>query len=151
MKYLLDTNAWIAYLRKNDPHMISRFQKQPPTDLALCAVVLGELLYGADHSGAANQVANLTLIADLQKRFASLPFDDVAADEYGQLRHHLASLGTPIGPNCTGAMFNSRAKYVTPSGDKAGIDLMTKLNVTPGLWASAPLAAAAICTWSYVL
>ena len=30
-------------------------------------------------------------------------------------------------------------------------DLITKLNVAPGLWASAPLAADATCTCSYVL
>jgi tRNA(fMet)-specific endonuclease VapC len=31
----------------------------------------------------------------------SLPFDDAAAEEYGQLRAYLANQGTPIGPNDT--------------------------------------------------
>jgi len=35
----------------------------------------------------------------VRQRFASLPFDDLAAEEYGKARAHLAKLGTPIGPN----------------------------------------------------
>ncbi len=34
-----------------------------------------------------------------QRKIPSLPFDDNAAHEYGRIRAHLASLGTPIGPN----------------------------------------------------
>jgi tRNA(fMet)-specific endonuclease VapC len=50
-------------------------------------------------SGAANQLANLALIAGLLQQFLSLPFDDRAAEEYGKIRAHLEGLGTPIGPN----------------------------------------------------
>jgi tRNA(fMet)-specific endonuclease VapC len=32
-------------------------------------------------------------------KYLSLPFDDAAAEEYGKVRSHLASLGTLIGPN----------------------------------------------------
>jgi tRNA(fMet)-specific endonuclease VapC len=45
------------------------------------------------------QAANLSLIARLQQRFTSLPFDDRSAAEYGQIRATLAARGTPIGPN----------------------------------------------------
>jgi tRNA(fMet)-specific endonuclease VapC len=31
--------------------------------------------------------------------FASLPFDDACAEQYGQIRNELESDGTPIGPN----------------------------------------------------
>jgi tRNA(fMet)-specific endonuclease VapC len=61
--------------------------------------VLAELLYGALHSGPIHQAANLALIGNLRNQFISLPFDDRAAEEYGTIRAHLASLGTPIGPN----------------------------------------------------
>ena len=99
MTYLLDTNAWIAYLRQNNPKLVQRFLRENPADIALCSVVLGELLYGAHHGAANKLAANLALIARLQQRFASLPFDDFAAEEYGKLRAYLASQGTPIGPN----------------------------------------------------
>src|SRR5262245_60481938 len=71
----------------------------PPGSVYLCSVVLAELYYGAMHSGAAHQVANLALIAKLRQQFVSLPFDDQAAEEYGRIREHLAALGTLIGPN----------------------------------------------------
>jgi tRNA(fMet)-specific endonuclease VapC len=32
-------------------------------------------------------------------QFPILPFEAHAADEYSKIRSHLASLGTPIGPN----------------------------------------------------
>jgi tRNA(fMet)-specific endonuclease VapC len=62
-------------------------------------VVLAELFYGAHRGAVSKQVANLALIARLQQRFASLPFDDRAAAEYGKIRAYLAGQGTPIGPN----------------------------------------------------
>lgn len=99
MIYLLDSNAWIAYLRGKDANLLRHLNSNPPSALVLCSVVLGELLYGANHSGLAHKTANLNLISNLRQRFKSLPFDDQAAEEYGKLRAHLASFGTPIGPN----------------------------------------------------
>lgn len=65
----------------------------------LCSVVLGELLYGAEHGGPAHQAANHALVAKLRQDFPSLPFDDLAAEQYGRIRAHLAALGTMIGGN----------------------------------------------------
>jgi len=44
-------------------------------------------------------VSNRALVANLRGQYASLPFDDRAAEHYGPLRADLASKGTPIGPN----------------------------------------------------
>jgi tRNA(fMet)-specific endonuclease VapC len=99
MIYLPDTNAWIAYLRQNNQRLVKRFQQVIPADIALCAIVLAELFYGAHHGAKSKLAANLALIARLQLAFASLPFDDQAAAEYGEIRAYLASQGTPIGPN----------------------------------------------------
>ncbi len=99
MKYLLDSNAWIGWLRQSQPNLVRRIQQEQPADIALCSVVLGELLYGARHSGAAHQANNLALVAALRQQFVSVPFDDRAAEEYGKVREHLAGLGTLIGPN----------------------------------------------------
>jgi tRNA(fMet)-specific endonuclease VapC len=57
------------------------------------------LYYGALHSGPAHKTPNLALLAAIRKRLPSLPFDDRAAEEYGDIREHLAAMGTPIGPN----------------------------------------------------
>ncbi len=99
MIYLLDSNAWIVYLRQKNQKLVQRFSQAGPGDIALCSVVLAELLYGAHHSAGSKQAANLALIARLQQRFLSLPFDDRSADEYGKLRAHLATGGELIGPN----------------------------------------------------
>jgi tRNA(fMet)-specific endonuclease VapC len=97
--YLLDTNAWIAYLRQNNARLVQRFLQVVPTDILLNSVVLAELFYGAHHGAAAKLTANLALIGRLQQQFRSLPFDDRAAADYGDLRAFLDANGTPIGPN----------------------------------------------------
>ncbi len=100
MSHLLDTNAWVDHLRRGPKsRATAKLAAAPPGSVYLCSVVLAELLYGALHSGAAQQAANLALVASLRKDFVSLPFDDRAAEEYGKIRAHLAALGTPIGPN----------------------------------------------------
>jgi tRNA(fMet)-specific endonuclease VapC len=97
--YMLDTNAWIAYLRQSSAALVQRFLQVLPADIGLNSVVLAELFYGAHH-GAVNKLSgNLALIARLQARFVSLSFDDRAAAEYGEIRVHLVARGATIGPN----------------------------------------------------
>lgn len=99
MSYLLDTNAWIAYLRQNNQNLVQRFLREDPADILLCSVVLGELFYGAWHGHPSKLAPNLALIGRLQQRFASLPFNDDVAPRYGEVRAALDARGTPIGPN----------------------------------------------------
>lgn len=99
MTYLLDTNAWIAYLRKKDAALILKIQQCDPKDILLCSVVLGELYFGAFHGDLSKLAQNLALIAQLRQQFLSVPFDDTCVEEYGRLRADLAAKGTPIGPN----------------------------------------------------
>jgi tRNA(fMet)-specific endonuclease VapC len=97
--YLPDTNAWSSFLRQKHPALVRRFQQEDPGDIALCSVVLAELLYGVYHGPPAYRAHNMGLVVRMRQNFASLPFDDRAADEYGEIRAHLAGAGTPIGPN----------------------------------------------------
>ena len=96
--YLLDTNACIHYLRGRNPHVIRRIQARQPQDIRLCSVVQAELFHGAYKSPAPFRAANLALLARFFPRFRSLPFNAAAAEVCGQIRAHLESLGTPIGP-----------------------------------------------------
>lgn len=90
----------IDHLRRGPAsNVTNKLAAAPPGSVYFCSVVLAELIYGALHSGAANQTANMALIAKLRQQFPSLPFDDRAAEEYGKIRAHLAVQGTPIGPN----------------------------------------------------
>ncbi len=78
---------------------MARIKQERPTDIVICSVVVGELIYGAERSGTAHRANNLLRVEQLRRQFISLPFDDSAAEEYGRVRAHLAVLGTPIGPN----------------------------------------------------
>jgi len=60
-------------------------------------VVRGELAYGARNSGRVE--ANLRRLIAFLAPFASLPFDERAADHYGRLRAELRREGTPVGGN----------------------------------------------------
>jgi tRNA(fMet)-specific endonuclease VapC len=99
MRFLLDANAWIGHFRQTSPTVTSHLSQHAASDIALCSMVLAELLYGAERSGPAHRPANFALITGLRQQYVSLPFDDPAAEEYGRIRAHLANQGTPIGPN----------------------------------------------------
>jgi tRNA(fMet)-specific endonuclease VapC len=96
MKYLLDTNAWIEVLNNPKGSLAAKLGGHTPSDIALCSVVLGELLVGAYKSP--KPAANLALINQLIQQFACLPFDANSADPYAQIRSHLEKLGQSIGP-----------------------------------------------------
>jgi tRNA(fMet)-specific endonuclease VapC len=93
--YLLDTNTCIAWL-KNVPSVVDRVAAAGDGRVWLCAPVKDELWFGACNSGrvAENQAG----LSRFFEAFRSLPFDDRAAFQCGELRAHLKRLGTPIGP-----------------------------------------------------
>lgn len=95
--YLLDTNAWIAYLNPGQSPVVDRMRQYPANDLFLCSIVRAELFYGAYKSP--RSAANLRLLNAVFSMFPTLAFEDQAADHYGQIRAHLESIGKPIGPN----------------------------------------------------
>ena len=96
MTYLLDTNTCIRYLNGQSASVLRRLQSLPLTEVAVCSVVKAELYYGAMKSDNPNQtLAKQRMFLDA---FASLPFDDRAAELYGRIRADLSRKGTPIGP-----------------------------------------------------
>ena len=97
--YLLDSNTCVEYLRDRNQAVIERIKQEPTQNIRLCSVVLGELYNGAFRS--ADPPKNLILLRRFLAKFTSLPFDDVAAEIYGEERVRLEKLGTPIGPHDT--------------------------------------------------
>jgi predicted nucleic acid-binding protein len=74
----------------------ARLEQHNPQDVKLCSVVKAELLYGAAKSTIQQRtLASLNRFFDA---FASLLFDDRAAEAYGTIRADLERQGTPIGP-----------------------------------------------------
>ena len=94
--WLLDTNAWIAYLDRKPNLVKERISQTPENQLLMCDVVKAELLYGAYKSTrVAQNLAKLELLFSLVE---SLPFEGKAAAHFGEIRAYLAQKGTPIGP-----------------------------------------------------
>ncbi|MBW3670589.1 MAG: type II toxin-antitoxin system VapC family toxin [Acidobacteria bacterium] len=97
MRYLLDTNVCVDYLNGRYPKVIERLQRTKPTEIAISAVAVAELRYGADKSARSEE--NHRRLDLLLEDLASLDFDLRAAAEYGSIRSELERTGTLIGPN----------------------------------------------------
>jgi tRNA(fMet)-specific endonuclease VapC len=98
VKYLLDTNTCVQYLRKGSTSPVSaKLASVQRGDVVLCTVVLAELLYGVLRSR--DVAKNLADVRNFVAGFSSLDFDAKAAEEYAKIRADLAAKGTPIGPN----------------------------------------------------
>ena len=98
MKYLLDTNTCVQFLRHGAASPVAaRLASVSPGDAVLCSVVVGELLFGALRSR--DVARNLAQVRTFVSGLRSLAFDDRAAEEYAVVRADLAAKGTQIGPN----------------------------------------------------
>lgn len=97
MIYLLDTNACVMYLNGRSPNLRQRLDSLRPDDVAVCSVVKAELFYGAMKSR--NRVTTLAAQQQFLAPFASLAFDDAAAEIYAEIRAGLEIVGKPIGGN----------------------------------------------------
>ncbi len=95
MKYLLDTNVCIIYLKGRNLNLRQRFDALSIEEIAVCSVVKAELFYGAMKS--ANPERNFALQQAFLNQFVSLPFDDLAATTFGTVRAQLETRGKSIG------------------------------------------------------
>ena len=96
MRYLPDTNACIVYLKGRNDRLRDRLNATPNHEIALCSTVKAESWFGAAKRLDASR--RLVELAAFFAPFASLPFDDEAAHQHGEIRARLAGAGTPIGP-----------------------------------------------------
>jgi tRNA(fMet)-specific endonuclease VapC len=94
VRYLLDANAVIALLNDTTSKVARRARREKPGDIAISAVVVHELFFGAFKSRRATQ--NVAMVDAL--RFAVIEFDKEDARQAGEVRAFLALKGTPIGP-----------------------------------------------------
>jgi tRNA(fMet)-specific endonuclease VapC len=93
-RYLLDTNAVISLLNDAESPLVSRARQHHPSEIAISAIVLHELFYGAFKSQ--RTARNVALVDAL--RLEVLEFDREDARRAGELRARLALIGRPIGP-----------------------------------------------------
>ena len=96
MKYLLDTNTCIRYINGRAPQIRVHMQTISDSDIVISTITKGEMYAG---SGRSQTPERSRVKQDaFFIRFASLPFDDAAASEFGRIRAALELAGTPIGP-----------------------------------------------------
>ena len=93
MKYLLDTDS-VSYALRGHGDVGVRIRECNPSDLRISAVTLAELRYGADRKGSRKLHS---LIDTFAAAIEVVPFDEVAAAEFGRIGSMLAERGTPIG------------------------------------------------------
>lgn len=97
MNYMLDTNIIIYAKNRRPVSVIERLLQQKPEDLCISAITLAELEFGAAKSSnpARNRMALTLFLSGMQV----IPFDNRAAQEYGDIRYDLSRRGVVIGGN----------------------------------------------------
>ncbi|MEX8503027.1 MAG: type II toxin-antitoxin system VapC family toxin [Leptothrix ochracea] len=95
MADLLDTNVVIAILKEH-PTVLGQVHRAGHEALRLCAPVEAELWFGVAKSERPTE--NGRRVQTLLSWLTSLPFAGEATQHCGEIRAHLAKLGTPIGP-----------------------------------------------------
>jgi tRNA(fMet)-specific endonuclease VapC len=95
LKYLLDTNACVVYLRNYQSGVRRKLESLPKSEIAVCSIVKAEMFYGSMKSDDPQK--SLAVQQKFFSQFRSLPFDDDAALIFGEIRADLAKKGTPIG------------------------------------------------------
>jgi tRNA(fMet)-specific endonuclease VapC len=96
VRYLVDTNTCIAWLKRN-ARVRQKWLAAGADEVVLSTIVRAELLFGARRSSRVAE--NLATLDELFSAMQSLDFDDSAAAHYGTLRASLAIAGAPIGSN----------------------------------------------------
>ena len=96
VKFLLDTNVWISYLKKPSSNIQARLSTIAPSDVATCSIVLSELLHGAEKYG--NRDLRVATVRTMLSPFKCFSFDDVDAAHYAAIRQSLELGGKIIGP-----------------------------------------------------
>lgn len=93
-RYVLDTNICIYVIKDRPLGLRERFNSLAD-HLCVSAVMLAELLYGADTS--ARPTENLAVVLRFRARLEVLPFAERAAEHFGQIRAELERVGRPAG------------------------------------------------------
>jgi tRNA(fMet)-specific endonuclease VapC len=97
VKYLLDTSTCIEFFNRRSEKLLDRLAGTQDADVAVASIVKAELLTGALKRPDRERAQRLE--ASLFRRYASIPFDDLAAEHYASIRFHLEAIGRPIGAN----------------------------------------------------
>ena len=94
--FLLDTNICVFLMKNKYPSVTKKLLNSKPSEVAISAVTLYELEYGAARSQWPEKNRNMLKL--FLAPFTILPFDSNDAIAAGEIRCQLEKAGMPIGP-----------------------------------------------------
>lgn len=97
MKYYLDTNIIIYFIKGTYPSILSHISKVHPQSIVIPSIVKAEIEYGARKSK--NYEKTIKKYRDFLNNFQETGFNYKESIEYGKIRSDLEMNGTMIGPN----------------------------------------------------
>ena len=95
MTYMLDTNICIYAIKNNPEQVLEKLKQNLSNRICISAITLAELQHGVEKS--MNPEKNSMALLQFLSILDILPFDDLAAVEYGKICAYLQKRGTPIG------------------------------------------------------
>lgn len=95
MKYMLDTNVCIDYMRGTDQGIKNRILACKEDELCISSITLSELLYGVNRSS--NPVKNRNALYKLLVKIEVIDYGTEAGEYYGIIRNELVRRGMVIG------------------------------------------------------
>lgn len=96
IEYLIDTNICIYIMNKRPAGIIRKFKQFTIGDIGVSTITVSELEYGVAKSK--NSKLNKQRLEDFLSPLEILPYDEIAANTYGGIRHKLEKRGELIGP-----------------------------------------------------
>jgi len=96
IKYLIDTNICIYIMNKRPIGIIHKFKQFDVGEIGVSTITVSELQYGVAKSK--NYRLNEQRIEEFLSPLEILPYDEIAAGIYGDIRLQLEKSGEPIGP-----------------------------------------------------
>lgn len=93
MVWMLDTNTVSYFLRQN-PQVLARMSKVPPSDIAISSITEAELLFGV--AKRQNKALKMAVMGFLDA-VSVYHWDSAAAEAYGKLRANMEKKGQVMG------------------------------------------------------
>jgi len=97
MKYYIDTNICVYYIKGKYTKLLEKLLSKHPNDIKIPAIVKAELIYGAQKSERKEK--NEEVIKEFLLPFEIIAFGDKQSVIYGKIRADLEKNGKIIGPN----------------------------------------------------
>jgi len=94
--YLLDTNICIYIIKKKPADVLKTLKTKSKKDIYVSSITIAELEYGIAKSQFPEK--NKIALIEFLSIFNILPFDDVDAVDFGEIKKELEKKGKIIGP-----------------------------------------------------